>query len=195
MDFSGPADGDGNGPDQGGGIDSGVPGRAEIDATLERILASRILAASPRQQALLRHIIIETLEGRGDRLKEFSLAVDVFGRSSAFDPRVDSIVRVQASRLRSQLTDYYAKEGAAETVRVEIPAGGGFGHPEGTRGLRRIPDPALVVRHHGPEPQHGGGRHRDAKLRQVALDIGLNELLPPREAGCPRRGSIRPPRG
>ena len=124
MDFSGPADGDGNGPDQGGGIDSGVPGRAEIDATLERILASRILVASPRQQALLRHIIIETLEGRGDRLKEFSLAVDVFGRSSAFDPRVDSIVRVQASRLRSQLTDYYAKEGAAETVRVEIPAGG-----------------------------------------------------------------------
>lgn len=123
MDFSGPANRDGNGPDQVGGVDSSALGRAEIEATLERILASRILAASPRQQALLSHITSETLEGRGDRLKEFSLAVDVFGRSSTFDPRVDSIVRVQASRLRSQLAEYYANHGAAETVRVEIPAG------------------------------------------------------------------------
>ena len=124
MDFSGPADGDGNGPDRVGGSDSQAPVRAEIEAVLERILASRTLASSPRQQALLRHIVVETLEGRGDRLKEFSLAVDVFGRPPSFDPRVDSIVRVQASRLRSQLADYYAKDGAAETARIEIPAGG-----------------------------------------------------------------------
>ncbi len=124
MDFSGPADGDRNGPDRGPGTDSSAPGRAEIEAVLERILASRILAASPRQQALLRHIAFETLEARGDRLKEFSIAIDVFGRSSTFDPRVDSIVRVQASRLRSQLAEYYANDGAAETVRVEIPSGG-----------------------------------------------------------------------
>jgi adenylate cyclase len=124
MDFSGPANGDGNGPDRVVGSDSLAPGRAEIEAVLERILASRILAASPRQQALLRHIAIETLEGHGDRLKEFSLAVDVFGRPPTFDPRIDSIVRVQASRLRSQLADYYAKDGAAETVQIAIPAGG-----------------------------------------------------------------------
>ncbi len=124
MDFSGPPDGDGNGPDQVGVSDSRLPARAEIEAALERILASRILVASPRQQALLRHITTETLEGRGERLKEFSLAVDVFGRPGTFDPRIDSIVRVQASRLRSQLAEYYAKDGAAETVRLEIPAGG-----------------------------------------------------------------------
>lgn len=124
MDFSGPPEGDGNRPDQVGGIDSGAVGRAEIEAALERILASRHLASSPRQQALLRHITTETLEGRGDRLKEFSLAVDVFGRPPTFDPRVDSIVRVQASRLRALLAEYYTKDGASETVRVEIPAGG-----------------------------------------------------------------------
>lgn len=124
MDFSDPANRDGNSLDQVGGGDSPALGRAEIEAVLERILASRILVSSPRQQALLRHIASETLEGRGDRLKEFSLAVDVFGRPPTFDPRVDSIVRVQASRLRSQLVDYYAKDGAAETVRIEIPAGG-----------------------------------------------------------------------
>ena len=124
MDFSGPPEGDGNRPDQVGGIDSGAVGRAEIEAAHERFLASRHLASSPRQQALLRHITTETLEGRGDRLKEFSLAVDVFGRPPTFDPRVDSIVRVQASRLRALLAEYYTKDGASETVRVEIPAGG-----------------------------------------------------------------------
>ena len=124
MDFSGPSKEDGNAPDQVGGSDSSAPSRPEIEAALERILAGRILASSPRQQALLRHIVIETLEDRGDRLKEFSLAVDVFGRASTFDPRVDSIVRVQASRLRAQLAEYYAKDGAAETARIDIPAGG-----------------------------------------------------------------------
>jgi adenylate cyclase len=124
MDFSRPPEGDGNRPDQIGGIDSGAAGRAEIEAAIERILASRLLSSSPRQQALLRHIKTETLEGRGDRLKEFSLAVDVFGRPPSFDPRVDSIVRVQASRLRALLAEYYAKDGASETLRVEIPAGG-----------------------------------------------------------------------
>lgn len=96
----------------------------EIEAALDRILASKAFASAPRQQALLRHIVVETIEGRGDRLKEFSLAVDVFGRSSTFDPRLDSIVRVQASRLRTQLADYFTGDGAAETVRIEVPAGG-----------------------------------------------------------------------
>lgn len=124
MDFSGPADGDGNSSNPGAGSDSEAPKRAEVEAALSRILASRMLTSSPRQQALLQHIVTETLEGRGDRLKEFSLAVDVLGRPNTFDPRTDSIVRVQASRLRSQLADYYARDGAAETIRIEIPAGG-----------------------------------------------------------------------
>jgi len=88
MDFSRPSRGGRKQTGSGGGIDSAAVGRAEIEAALERILASRHLASSPRQQALLRHITTETLEGRGDRLKEFSLAVDVFGRPPTFDPRV-----------------------------------------------------------------------------------------------------------
>jgi len=127
MDFSRPTGGAGDGGDSTSGTESGPPGRLDIEAALERILASRAFATAPRQQALLRHIVIETLEGRGDRLKEFSIAVDVFGRSPNFDPRVDSIVRVQASRLRSQLADYYDKDGLAERVRIEVPPGGYLG--------------------------------------------------------------------
>ncbi len=124
MDFSRPDDEGREGQDSTGGADSAAPTRGEIEAALERILASKAFASAPRQQALLRHIVTETIESRGDRLKEFSIAVDVFGRSSTFDPRLDSIVRVQASRLRTQLSDYFAGEGAAETVRIEVPAGG-----------------------------------------------------------------------
>jgi adenylate cyclase len=98
--------------------DSSEPSRAEVLVSLESV------SSAPRQQALLRHIVGETLDGRGDRLKEYSIAVDVFGRASSFDPRTDSIVRVQASRLRTQLAEYYAGEGAVETLRIEVPAGG-----------------------------------------------------------------------
>src|SRR4029077_11771070 len=72
----------------------------------------------------LRHIAIETLEGRGERLKEYTLAVEVFGRPASYDPQVDSLVRVQASVLRSRLEQYYASAGHNETVVIEIPKGG-----------------------------------------------------------------------
>lgn len=124
MDFSRPEDEGRERRDSTGEADSGAPGRAEIEAALERILASKAFASAPRQQTLLRHIVTETIEGRGDRLKEFGIAVDVFGRSSTFDPRLDSIVRVQASRLRAQLAEYFAGDGKAELVRIEVPAGG-----------------------------------------------------------------------
>lgn len=110
-----------------GPTDEGNPAalsREEIQAARDRILASRPFGTSPRQQALLRYIVKETLAGNGDRLKEFSIANDVFGRTSSFDPRTDSIVRVQASRLRAQLGEYYTGEGAADAVRIEVPAGG-----------------------------------------------------------------------
>ncbi|MDP3739659.1 MAG: hypothetical protein Q8R02_19880 [Hyphomonadaceae bacterium] len=104
--------------------DSPAPGRADIEAAAELILASRGFAASPRLQALLRYVIGATLDGQAERLKEFSIAVDVFARPPAFDPRFDSIVRTQASRLRKQIAEYYRKEGAADPIRIEIPPGG-----------------------------------------------------------------------
>lgn len=124
MDFSRPTGGAGGDGDSATAPESGPPGRPEIQAALDRILASRAFSSAPRQHALLRHIVTETLDGRGERLKEFSIAIDVFGRGPAFDPRADSIVRVQVSRLRNQLADFYARDGAAEPVRIEVPPGG-----------------------------------------------------------------------
>jgi hypothetical protein len=81
----------------------------ELDRQLERILASQAFAKSRRLQDFLRYIADRIKTRRGDTIKEYLLAVDVFGRKPTFDPRFDSIVRVQASRLREKLEQYYGR--------------------------------------------------------------------------------------
>lgn len=79
---------------------------------------------SPRHRHLLRHLVTQALEGATSALKESVIAVEVFGRPAAeFDPRRDSIVRVETRRLRSRLTAYYGGEGQAAVLRIELPVG------------------------------------------------------------------------
>ena len=96
----------------------------EIGAHLDRIEASSGFARAGRLVRFLRFVVDETLAGRGKQIKEYSIAVGVFGRPSSYDPQVDSLVRVQASLLRTRLSEYYSVEGSAETIRIEIPKGG-----------------------------------------------------------------------
>jgi adenylate cyclase len=136
-----------------GGSDSDQPSRAEIGEAMAAIKASRAFAGSQRLQTLLDYIVGETLKGAADRLKEYSIAVDVFDRSSTFDPRVDSIVRVQASRLRGQLAAFYKKPPPGVRVRIEVPPGGY--QPTFTRIERGLPTPPPSPPEHvvdGEEP-------------------------------------------
>ena len=94
-----------------------------VSAQLGRILSSQSFAKAPILSRLLRHLVESQLQGRPDRLKEYSLGVDVFGRGESFDPRIDTIVRVQARRLRSKLGDYYGSEGRADPIVIEVPKG------------------------------------------------------------------------
>ena len=96
---------------------------AEVRAELARILDSSTFLNAPILSRLLRHIVERTLEGAADQLKEYSLGVDVFDRGVSFDPRIDTIVRVQARRLRSRLRDYYASDGRFDPVRIDVPTG------------------------------------------------------------------------
>src|ERR1700753_3720849 len=82
-----------------------------IRRELGRVLVSRSLRQVDRLQRFLSFIVEETLAGRGDKLKEYPVGVDVFGKDSSFDPRMDPIVRVQARRLRIRLATYYRDEG------------------------------------------------------------------------------------
>ena len=71
--------------------------------TLEKISSSRTFRFAARQRSFLRYIVRETLEGRADQLKEYSIGLAVFQKSETFDPRLDSIVRVEARKLRARL--------------------------------------------------------------------------------------------
>ena len=100
-----------------------MPPVHEVLAELERLLESRWLRESHQLKKLLRHIVNETLAGRGDGLKEYSLGLEVFHRSGDYDPRRDAIVRVQASQLRKKIQSYYEHEGSDSLMHIDIPRG------------------------------------------------------------------------
>lgn len=95
-----------------------------VRAELDRVLASKGFQNAGRLSRLLRHVTEKTLAGDADQLKEYSVGVEVFDRDASYDPRLDSIVRVEAGRLRSRLDEYYAHAGAASEIRIELPRGG-----------------------------------------------------------------------
>ena len=95
----------------------------EIRVELEKILSSSAFSTADRMRRFLRLVVEETLEGRGDNLNELLLGMAVYDRDKKFDPRVDSIVRVDAGRLRSKLREFYASQEASSSIGIEIPKG------------------------------------------------------------------------
>jgi Malectin domain len=87
------------------------------------ILQSGIFEKAPRLGRFFRYICERHFEGQGDQVKEYSIALEALGRSTDFDPKRDSIVRVEAHRLRKRLEEYYLGPGADHTLRIVIPNG------------------------------------------------------------------------
>lgn len=102
-----------------------LPGMApeRVREELVRVLASSTFSSSERHRHFLSFVVEETLEGRAERIKAYTVATCVFGRSEDFDPQQDSIVRIEASRLRRQLEHYYLTEGTEDAVQIVIPKG------------------------------------------------------------------------
>jgi TolB-like protein len=100
------------------------PTEEDVRTQLERLLASETFAGSTRLRRFLSFIVERTLAGEGQHLKEYTVGIEVFDRGEGYDPRIDSIVRVEAGRLRSRLDEYYRRAGAGDAVIVRIPRGG-----------------------------------------------------------------------
>ena len=96
----------------------------QVRDALERVLASPEFIRSRRINAFLHYVVEETLAGRSERLKAFTIAMDIYERDESFDPRTDTIVRVEAGRLRRRLKHYYATAGRNDPVRIELATGG-----------------------------------------------------------------------
>jgi tetratricopeptide (TPR) repeat protein len=94
-----------------------------IESQLEKILRSDIFTKADSLRRLLRFVVDETVAGRGEDIKEYSLGVSVLGKGDSFDPKADPIVRVQMRRLREHLARYYASDGRREPLIIDIPKG------------------------------------------------------------------------
>lgn len=97
--------------------------RLQFQAEIERLIASHALHGSESLCKLLRYLGKQALEHPGVPVKEYQIATEVYGRQADFDPQLDSMVRVQAGRLRAKLAEYYNTEGASDRVVVELPKG------------------------------------------------------------------------
>jgi TolB-like protein len=102
---------------------SNLPAPDEVRAQLERMMASDDFNRSPQLGAFLRFVVEAVLQGKSDRIKAYTIGVDVLRRDAKFDPQLDPIVRVEATRLRRTIDRYYAGLGADDAIRIDMPRG------------------------------------------------------------------------
>src|ERR1035438_761240 len=101
-----------------------LPSSDEVEAALQRILASDPFLRSERLTHFLTYIVEKTLQGQSGDLKEYCVGIAVCGRKDSYDTRTDPVVRVEARRLRSAINLYYANEGKDDAVQITLPKGG-----------------------------------------------------------------------
>ena len=100
-----------------------TPDAGMIQSQLERIFASPEFQATNRQREFLQFVVAETIAGRSDEIKGYTVATQVFGRSENFDQATDPLVSIQANKLRRALERYYLVTGQNDPVRIDIPKG------------------------------------------------------------------------
>jgi hypothetical protein len=97
--------------------------KSQVLGEIDRLVSGQALHGSESLCKLLRYLANHALDHPGVPLKEYQIATEVFGRQADFDPQLDSMVRVQAGRLRTKLSEHYASAGASDSVWVELPKG------------------------------------------------------------------------
>lgn len=148
------------------------PSAEEVRAELQRIFSSGSFRGSIRLKQFLSFLVERTLDHPRESLKEYVVGVEVFGRGDSFDPRLDTIVRTEARKLRARLSEYYAEKGRWDRVLIELPKG------SYTPSFRYNPGPAEEAEdeaeHQDAENGHLLQMPRDAQeySQNVATSLG-----------------------
>jgi hypothetical protein len=153
-------------------------------AELEAVLRSEYFVRAPMLAHLLSYLCEKLFAGEASQIKEYSVGLEVFHRGSSFDQDADSIVRVEANRLRKRLAEYYAGAGAGNRLHINIPLGQYV--PEFKAFASRQKEPATAVigaapvslsKIEGATTQQAGGRFDLSGLRWWWLAAGVAILL------------------
>ncbi|HJN51633.1 MAG: hypothetical protein QGI68_14450 [Pseudomonadales bacterium] len=150
-----------------------TPTRDEIQRQLERLLSSNAFTNANRSSRFLQFVVEKAAAGEGDRLKEYVIGVEVFDRDAQYDPRVDSIVRVEAGRLRTKIQEYYNGHGCEDVVIIRLPKGGYA--PEFALRDSVPPEPSVDVAPNSSRSSLFGLSKSTA--RHAAVSIALAALL------------------
>jgi TolB-like protein len=116
--------------------------RQAVREQLERLLSSACFSRSERSSRLLRFLVEKRLEDRESELKESIIGIEVFGRKTDYNPKVDSTVRSEVARLRTRLSRYYATEGRRDQLLIELPKVGYVPFFRLSEVIPPLPDPA-----------------------------------------------------
>jgi hypothetical protein len=102
---------------------AGSPTPDQCQQQVQRVLRSATFRNAVTLQQLFQFLTTRAFKGGAEALKEYTIGVEAFGRPQDFDPKTDTIVRVQIHRLRQKLAEYYEADGSRDPILVEIPKG------------------------------------------------------------------------
>jgi TolB-like protein len=158
-----------------GGDNRALQDPASVRAQLDLILASPEFLAPERGRRFLQYIVEETLEGRSEQLKAYTIAQAVFGRDSSFDAQNDPVVRIEAGRIRRALERYYLVSGHGDRIRITVPKGGyapQFSNGEDSSNAGEVSAPQNRENKRPPL-----GQERRVSYRDFLLPIGVPALF------------------
>lgn len=140
---------------------------AEIRAYLAQLLDTPQFSASSRRGQLLQYLVRETLAGNGDKITEYAIGLDVFRKPESFDPRIESVVRTEFSRLRQRLKTWYTEEGRRDHIVIDFP-------PRSYAAIFEFRDPDAIAEAGAPQlvPQTVPQRRRSVAGWVVASAMG-----------------------
>ncbi len=122
---------------------------SEIRAYVAGLLAGQHFSSASRRGQLLNYLVEHTLAGDAGKINEYAIGLDVFQKPTSFDPRIESVVRTEFSRLRQRLKEYYAEDGRRDSIAIDFPprsyaASFEFRDPSQLSEVAAFPEPALA---------------------------------------------------
>jgi hypothetical protein len=119
-----------------------LPAQEQCERQVHRILRSATFRNASMLQQLLQFLATKAFDHGSDSLKEYTIGVEALSRPQDFDPKTDTIVRVQIHRLRQKLKEYYDSDGSLDPILIDIPKG----HYLPSFEAVAVPDPVPALR-------------------------------------------------